>query len=278
MRHYQKYWKFMDREMLLAPSKVLLIGPSGTGKTHLIESLHSVVDFPLLRIDATKLNPTGASGGIKEEGLRKMIVQEAQRLVDTKKGIYHSLEGTVDQMVVFVDEIDKLGTSFESSGNWNSHTQTNFLTLFDNKAEYAGVSFVFAGAFTNITKKDANKRTGIGFGKHEAEKPEDMENRIVQSGLLPELVGRINSIVELDKFTEEDFYKILITRILPRKQMDLAAFGIFEAELDESDLYELAEKAYKSEQGIRYLQRGVDKLFLDLEFNYENGYKFLGDY
>lgn len=279
MRHYQKYIKCMDRDFLLSPSKVLLIGASGTGKTHLVESLHKIVDFPFIRIDATKLNPTGASGGVKEESLRKMIVAEAQRLVDSQNSGYFSLEGTVDQMVVFVDEIDKLGRSFESSGNWNDHVQSNFLSMFDNKAEFSGVSFIFAGAFTDITHSKKEVKSGIGFthGKIE-ERGGNLEEAVVKAGLLPELVGRINAIVSLDKFTEDEYYNILVSRIIPRKQMDLAAFGIFDTKIDEEELREIARNAHSSNQGIRCLQRSVEKLFLEKEFYYEEPDCFLGYY
>lgn len=274
-RHLQKFGMQMGNEYLLSPSKVLLLGASGTGKTHLVESLQKIVTFPLIKLDATKLNPTGASGGIKEKDVQDLIAIEARAWVANSKyagAEYSSVEGTIDQMVVFIDEIDKLGRSFDSSGNWNTHVQSNFLTLFDNKEEYAGVSFIFAGAFTSITGEEAEKKTSIGFHRDttvETGKKKNMDELLVKAGLIPELVGRLTNIVELDKFTEEDFYQILKTRLHPKKEIDMAHLGIFDLQLDEIKGRAMAAHAYKSGQGIRALQRQLEKEYADLEFMHE---------
>ena len=184
IRHHQKWIEQMHKDYLIAPHKLLLIGQSGTGKTHMIEKLQEIVDFPLIRLDATKLNPTGASGGSKEEDVRKMIIEKAAEYCQVKKGYYHSMEGTIDQVVVFVDEIDKLGKRSDSSGNWNTHVQANFLTLFDNKAEFAGVSFIFAGAFADMTKYDNSTKKQIGFSHDKKKEGDrgDIGEKVVQEG------------------------------------------------------------------------------------------------
>lgn len=269
IRHHQKWVEGIHKDFLLTPHKLLIIGQSGTGKTHMVESLQSILDFPLIRLDATKLNPTGASGGVKEESLRRMIYKKAEEWCEIKRGYYHSTEGTVDQMVVFVDEIDKLGQSFESSGNWNTHVQANFLTMFDNKEEFAGVSFIFAGAFTDITKNE-NVKSSIGFTKSaHVDAHGEIDEQVVKAGLLPELVGRMTNIVQLDKFTTESYYKILTERLVPAKMVDLAFFNSFDHRLSEERLREMSEKAYQSGQGIRSLQRQLNSEYLDVEFNSE---------
>jgi ATP-dependent Clp protease ATP-binding subunit ClpX len=272
IRHHQKWIERIHKDYLIAPHKVLLIGQSGTGKTHLVESLQQLLDFPLIRLDATKLNPTGASGGVKEDDLRKQIWAKAKEWHEARRGYYHSIDGTVDQMVVFIDEIDKIGKSFDSSGNWNAHVQSNFLTMFDNKAEFAGVSFIFAGAFTDITKHKS-KATSIGFNPDERtiKSREEIDEQVVKAGLIPELVGRLTNIVELDKFTEQDYYKILTERLIPAKLLELAFFNVFDSELDEDELKHMCKSAYNSGQGIRSLQRQLNKHYLDSEF--DNEYK-----
>lgn len=267
LRHHQKYIKEMHIDFLLTPMKVLLVGASGTGKTHLLESLRKIVHFPLVRVDATNLNPTGASGGIKSETLHKMINEEAIRCCTEMPNQYFSIDGAIDRMVVFVDEFDKLGRSFESSGNWNRHVQSNFLTTFDSKIEYAGVSFVFAGTFEEVTKsKEKAKLLGFNPDKQE-EKKELLDTKILAGGLIPEIVGRLTSIVELDIFTKEQMYTILTTRLLPKKNIDMAAFYVFDIDVSEEDLLKISEDAVKSGQGVRYLQRALDRLYLEHEFN-----------
>lgn len=280
MRHYQKFAKGLDSKYLLTPSKMLLIGQSGTGKTFLVESLHKLIDFPLVRIDATKLNPQGASGGIKEEDVREMIEDEAKRYVQSKRAEhaeYCSREGAIDQTIVYVDEIDKLGHRTGSGGDWNAHVQANFLTLFDNKGEFDGVSFIFSGAFSSITRRV--EKAQIGFSKQaEADKRKCLDEELIDSGLMPELVGRINLIAELDTFSQEDYYTMLMMRLLPKKRIDLSFMGVYNVDISEDRAREMAESAYKSGQGFRALHRLVEAEFIDAEFNCENetGYPALG--
>lgn len=278
LRHFQKYIKNMDDEYLLHPMKILLLGASGSGKTHLVESLQKIMHFPLIRVDATQMNPTGSSGGIKAETLKKIIVDQATLSCELFPNRYFSIEGAVDRTVVFVDEIDKLGMSFDSSGNWNKHVQSNFLTMFDNKTDFSGVSFVFAGAFTEISKPKQIKH-GIGFSYSEENfEQELLDDRIVKTGLIPELVGRITHIVELDKFDKEMYKHILKDRLLPKKRLDMAAFGVFDIEITDEQIDAIVDKATKSNQGVRYLQRSLDRLFLDIEFDAGVSYTMYNDY
>lgn len=267
MRWHQKYIKEVYDEYLLQPMKILLCGPSGYGKSHLMHSLQQIEHFPLVSVDATDLNPTGASGGITSEKLKGMIRSTAKDAMVAMPYSYQSFEGAIDKTVVYVDEINKLGTSFESSGNWNKHVQSNFLTLFDNKDEFAGVSFVFAGVFNDVDDKPKSPINQIGFfAQHKEERGELIDQKVLAAGLIPELVGRMTAIVELDTFTEDDFYNILTEKLLQKKYMDLAAYGIFEQDLSENTLRQLAKDAKESGQGVRWLQRALDKHFLDVEF------------
>lgn len=269
LRVQQKYKKDMDEDFLVSPLKILLIAPSGTGKSHLVTSLQRVARFPIVKVDATHLNPTGASGGIKPEKIMEMIDAEARRMCIEHPQQYPYLESTIDQVVVFIDEIDKLASSFDgsSTGNWNIHTQTNFLTLFDSKEKYKGVSFVFAGAFTAITgKKEIKKSLGFTIAESKEEK-KFLDEEIIKMGIIPELIGRINAIIELDTFTEKDYNDILEQRLLPKKRLDLAAMGIFDSELTNEQRDILIKMSMKSGQGVRFLQRELDKIFLEKEFD-----------
>lgn len=267
IRCFQKYEKLMSPEFLLNPLKILLIGASGTGKTHLINSLSSLCLIPIIKIDATDLNPTGASGGIKTDKLHKMIEDEARKYAEHYSHQYPYLEYAIDQTIVYIDEIDKLGTSFESSGNWNKHVQSNFLTTFDNKDHLSGVSYVFSGAFDSITRKQIAKNN-IGFSHHnEPSSKELLDNKILSSGLIPELIGRMNAVIQLDEFSKNDFVSIIHERILPKKKLDLAAYNVFDIELTEEQIEEIAEKCIRSNQGVRFAQREVDRIFLEKEYD-----------
>ena len=266
-----------DRSSLPVPMKVLLIGESGNGKTFLVESLRKVVDFPYFYVDATKLNPTGNSTGITETKLRKDIIDYCARCVTEMPARYKSTAGVLAQLVVFVDEVDKLGNSFESSGKWNTQVQANFLTLIDDKNILAGVSWVFAGAFTETRKlkeKRLTNKATLGFFEHkttevvEQEKTSMTEEDLLAGGLIPELVGRINNILTLDIITEEQYKDIITTRLLPKKLKELENLGV-EGNNVIIDVDGMAKTAKKSGMGVRSLQRQLDKAFLHLEWDIE---------
>lgn len=231
--------------------KCLLIGQSGTGKTHLIQSLKKLHNFPLITLDATQLTPTGSQEGMNKEKLKTLIRNTAKQYLN--KIEYHSQKGVINQMVIFVDEFDKLGNCFEASGNWNKHVQSNFLTMIEDEGEFNGISWVFSGAFSGLYDQ-STKQESIGFFKEEeiTTEQEFTDRDILKSGVIPELLGRINLIVQLDTFDKQDFYAIL------NKILDF--------ELTEEVKWEMAEKAYLSGQGIRSLKRQIETMKLDREY------------
>jgi ATP-dependent Clp protease ATP-binding subunit ClpX len=271
LRYKQKWGELRELEDLASLSNCLLIGDSGTGKTFLVESLSEVMDFPLMKIDATELNPTGASGGLKKKDLIKKIVKYAEHLVAERPETYFSVDGTLDQVVVFVDEVDKLGQRI--SGDWNAHVQANFLTLFENKGDFSGITFVFAGAFQGMSKEKEVKKRSIGFNSSDTEdkkeKDIDFSQKIIQYGLLPELVGRMNNIVALDVLKLEEYKNILHQQILPRTRKQLADLGVLEFDLSDDQIETLVNEASESGLGVRGLQTGVNKLLVDIEFSAE---------
>ena len=268
MRHYQKFHLNVPDSELLERCKVLLLGDSGTGKTFLVEQLAEILDFPLLCVDATQLIPSGNSDGINQKKFKTECTRTVTDWIASRKerGFTHSESGARNQLVIYIDEIDKLAHSFESSGNWNKHVQSNFLTLFDNHDEGAGVSFIFSGAFSGITPKI--KHT-LGFGAESVTDVPLLDDELVQYGLIPELVGRLTCIIKLDTFKEADYRHILYDTLLPAKQHGLSFFNDVRLSVSDKDISALVQRALKSGQGIRYLKRQLDVLALEAEFNYE---------
>jgi ATP-dependent Clp protease ATP-binding subunit ClpX len=235
------------------PLKCLLVGQSGTGKTHLVESMSRIHKFPLLRLDATNFSPSGCTSGMTSESLEKLISSTAKQYLNDIR--YHSQEGVLNQMVVFVDEFDKLGTSFESTGNWNKHTQSNFLTLIDNKDKFSGISWIFAGAFSSLYERETSKELGFFRKETEETKQEFSDKDILKAGIIPEMLGRINLIVQLDNFTIKDFETVLVERLLPKFPT-----------VTEIDTFAVAKTAWESGQGIRSLTRQLEMLSIEEEF------------
>lgn len=256
-RSKERYYKKCIKGLEEYPERLncLLIGQSGTGKTHLIKSMAKIYDFPLLCIDATELMPTGNDTGLNRKQLRKLIFDTAKDL--TNKPQYHSMEGVLNQMIIFVDEFDKLGTSFDSSGNWNKHVQSSFLTMIENTEELGGISWVFAGAFSGIYENKNIKKNSIGFFEQpEESKPnqEIKEQDILKAGIIPEMLGRIPLIVQLDDFTIGDYVSV-VEQLLETKYSTLTNVNALE----------VAETALSSGQGIRSITRQLEMVLIDQE-------------
>lgn len=232
----------------------LLVGPSGTGKTFLIKSMAKLHKFPLLCIDATDLMPTGNDTGINKKQLKKLILDTASDY--TKKPEYNSLEGVLNQMVVFVDEFDKLGVSFDSSGNWNKHVQASFLTMIENNEELSGVTWIFAGAFSALYSNRIKPKS-IGFFPDTKEEPKAeglSDAEIVKAGIIPEMMGRIPLIVELDSFTLGDYTNIVEQLMSNKYSM-----------LTNVNAVDIAQKALDSGQGVRSITRQLEMALIDHE-------------
>ncbi len=268
MRHYQKYHLNVPDSELLEPSKLLLIGGSGTGKTFLVEQLRNMLDFPLLCLDATQLTPSGSTDGVNQKRFKALCAETVTNWIEHRKQTGHTVseEGAQCQLVIYIDEIDKLAHSFESSGNWNRHVQSNFLTLFDNHGDGGGVSFIFSGAFSELEKP---VKHSLGFHPGDVAEIPVLDDELVKYGLIPELVGRLTSITSLDVFKEADYRHILYDTLIPKKQHSLSFFEGASLDIPDSEISALVQRALKSGQGVRYLKRQLDALALDIEFNYE---------
>ncbi len=269
LRYTQKWKLELHQDDLIETQNVLLIGDSGTGKTHLVESLQKVMGFPLMIVNATSLNPTGSGKGLTPAAFKKAIEDRAKEILEEQHPKYFSIDGVLEQMIVFVDELDKLCTSFGSSENWNQQIQNNFLSIFENKAGLTGVSFIFAGAFVGM-EKEVIKAKSIGFSKLEDSSfvdETDYEEEVIKFGMIPELVGRITHTVRIDKLNEDDYRNILFNVLLPQKRRDMKCYQLDNLTLSKAKIDSLIETTLKSKQGVRKLKKELDKLVVDLEFN-----------
>ncbi len=265
----QMWDQYIPMEHCVPNANCMVIGKSGTGKTHTIETVCRIMKIHLVTVDATQLAPTSASGLTQAKLIDQIVESAKDHFNAAPKYFYRNYEEVLDQTIVFVDEMDKLSQEFSNS-NWQQHTQSNFLTLFENKVEgLESLSWVFAGAFSSLMKnKTTEKKRSIGFNGviDDILKDWDIEKEIIKYGLLPELVGRIHQVVELDEFVIEDYRKILETLIIPKKKAQLKALGADSTQLDTLDIEEVCKKAMKSEQGVRALTKAIDSFLIDVEF------------
>ncbi len=253
---------------------VLLMGESGTGKTYIIQTLSMICDFPLLVYDASKIQPNGSSSSNLKVDDVIADIEAACKDHLIANGIEETratLEEAMSSLVIFIDEFDKLSEHYEGSGgNWNRQIQSHILTMFDNLRYDAGPTFIFAGAFEGLEDNSKkHKEARIGFTPGTANTTEaDLEHMVCKYGILIELMGRIDVVVALDKFTSEQYREILLKTILPETRRSLKLYGINTFSLTNVQIKDIIKKTIDSKQGVRMLRKQVQQLTEELEFNY----------
>lgn len=270
--------KYVENLEPLDKMNLLLIGASGTGKTYMLETLSKLVGFPLVKVDASKINPTG-NNTYAVKDIEQAILFNARLMMSTYPDTYFSLEGTVSRTVVFMDEFDKLALEYGTRDAWQQRAQSEILTLVENSEMFKEVSFVFAGAFTNLRKEREIVKESIGFVSDDSIKQDKTaitEKDLVNAGVITELMGRINAFTELDVLTYEMMEEILETQLIPKKLEQLKYFDTDAASnLTKESKTCIIKDAMESGQGVRHMKRELTNRFLDMEFNYEDKNRFI---
>ena len=268
-------------------SNVLLLGPSGTGKTLLIKTLAKKLGVPMAIADATTLTEAGYVGEDAESVLERLIQSANGNIELAEKGI------------VYIDEIDKKARSNESNTSTRDVSgegvQQALLRLIEGTKTYVNVGgqglrsdkiefdttsvlFIVGGAFVGleeIISKRVNNRSSIGFkSSTEVKKvknlfrdvqPED----IINYGLIPELVGRIPVISALDELERDDLVKILQESKNSITNQIKALFKLENIIIGFTDNFYnvVADIAVTQKTGARGLRNILEDFFLDFTYN-----------
>ncbi len=293
---YNHYKRIYENENLgsdveIKKSNLLLIGPTGTGKTLMAETLAKILEVPFAIADATTLTEAGYVGEDVENILLKLYQAAGENKTLAEQGI------------IYIDEIDKVSRKSENTSitrdvsgegvqqallkiiegveasvppmGGRKHPYQEFL-----KIDTSNILFIAGGAFVGLDKiiKHRLKKNVIGFNSDPKIQRLETEHQnlfhhaetddLIKFGLIPELVGRFPVIAVLDDLNEEHLYRILTEPKNAIKKQYEALFALdgFELEFSDEVLRNITKEAVRREIGARGLRAIFEETMLDLMY------------
>ena len=286
--HYKRVATNTMDDIEIEKSNILMIGPTGCGKTYLVKTLARLLDVPLAITDATSLTEAGYIGDDIESVVSKLLAAADNDTERAERGI------------IFIDEIDKIAkkkntTARDVSGE---SVQQGLLKLLEGSEvevpvgatsknamvplvtiDTRNILFICGGAFPdleNIVKERLTRHSSIGFSAELKDKY-DQDKNIVSKvtiddlrafGMIPEFLGRLPVVVTLDKLTEDMLVRILKEpkNAILKQYIRLLEMDEVKLVFDDEALRWIAAEALKRETGARALRAILEEYMLDIMY------------
>lgn len=269
-------------------SNMLMIGPTGSGKTYLVKTLARVLDVPLAITDATSLTEAGYIGDDIESVVSKLLAAADNDIERAERGI------------IFIDEIDKIAKKKETRSRDVSgeSVQQGLLKLLEGSevevpvgatsknamvplvtVNTKNILFICGGAFPDlddVIKERLNKQSSIGFAadlKDKYDSEEDILGKVTLEdlkvfGMIPEFLGRLPIIFTLQGLTKQMLIEVMKEpkNAILKQYQKLLALDEVELIFDDSALEAMAEKAIAKKTGARAIRSIIEEFMLDIMF------------
>ena len=286
--HYKRVASDMKDDVEIEKSNMLMIGPTGCGKTYLVKTLARLLDVPLAIADATSLTEAGYIGDDIESVVSKLLAAADNDVERAEHGI------------IFIDEIDKLAKKRNANQRDVSgeSVQQGMLKLLEGSevevpvgassknamvpmvtVNTKNILFICGGAFPDIEeiiKERLNKQASIGFQADLKDKYDNDENLlqkvtvedVKKFGMIPEFIGRLPILFTLESLTVDMLVRILKEpkNAIIRQYQKLLALDEVNLVFEEDALRAIAEKAKEKKVGARALRSIIEEFMLDIMY------------